>query len=39
MFPGSAEPFALGIYDVAAWLSSLVGDGPRDVLIICRGPE
>ena len=39
LFPSSAEPFVMNLYDVAAWLSSLVDDGLRDVLLICRGPE
>ena len=39
MFPGSMVMFALGLYDVAAWCSSLVDYGPGDVLIIDQGSE
>ena len=39
MFPYSAVPFALGLYNVAAWHSSSVDDGPRDVLILDWGLE
>ena len=39
VFPGSAELLALGLYNITVQLSSLVSDGPWDVLIICRGLE
>ena len=32
MLLGPAETFALGLYDVTAWCSSLVDNGPGDVL-------
>ena len=31
--------FALGLYKVAMQCSSLIDDGPGDVLIIYQGPE
>ena len=39
VFPGSLVLLALGLYDVAAWLSSLVDNSPWDVLNICGGSE
>ena len=39
MFPGSPVPLALGLYIVAVQCSSLVNNGPRDVLTIYWGPE
>ena len=35
MLPGPTIAFALGLFDVAAWCSSLVNNGPRDVFIFC----
>ena len=34
VFPHSAVPFALGLYDGTVWHSSSVNDGPRDVFIL-----
>ena len=39
MFPGSLVPLTLGPYIVAAWHSSLVSDGPRDIFTIYQGHE
>ena len=39
MFPGSAVPFALGFYDVAAQCGSTFDDGHRDVLILNQRPK
>ena len=39
VFPCSAVPFALGLYNVTVWHGSSIDDGPRDVLILNGGPE
>ena len=39
VFPGSLVPLALDLYMVAAWHSSLIDNGPRDVFTIYLGPE
>ena len=39
MFPHSAVPFALGLYDIAVWHSSSLDDGPRDILVLDGGTE
>ena len=39
MLPCCAVSFALGLNDVTAQCCSLLKDGPRDVFIICWGPE
>ena len=38
VFPCPVISLALGLYNITAWLCSLVDNGPWNVLIICRGP-
>ena len=39
VFPCSTLPFALGLYEVTVWCSSLVDNGPGNVFTIYWGPE